>query len=46
MLLFEKTDTCHNNSENSLTTKVNTHTACGHPSFTQCLCDSNRNEYN
>ena len=28
--LLEKIDTCHNNPENSSTTKVNKHTACSY----------------
>ena len=45
MPLLGKTDTCHNNPEKSSSTKVNTHTGCGHPLFTQCSFDSNRNKH-
>ena len=43
--LLERTDTCHNNQENTLITKINKHTTCGYSLFTQCSFDSNRNKH-
>ena len=43
--LLEKTDTCHNNPEKSLTTKVTKHTACGYSLFTHFPFDNDKNKH-
>ena len=43
--LLEKIDTCHNNLENSSTTKLHKHTASGYSLFTHCSFDATKNEY-
>ena len=39
---LEKMNTCHNNSKNSWTTKINTHTHSGYPLFTNYSCDATK----
>ena len=41
--LLEKMSTCHNNPENSSTTKVNEHTPSGYSLFAQCSFDTTKN---
>ena len=43
--LLEKIPTCHNNPEESYTTKVIKYTACGYSLFTQSSFDSNKNKH-
>ena len=42
--LLEKINTCHNNPEESSTTKINKHTPSGYPLFTQCSFDTTKNK--
>ena len=42
--LLEKMNTCHNNSEKSVTTKVNKITAFGCSVFTHCSFDKTKNK--
>ena len=41
--LLEKMKTCHNNPEQSSTTKINSHTASGYSFFTHCSFDKTKN---
>ena len=43
--LLEKRSTCHNNPENSSTTKINKHTPSGYSLFTHCLFDTTKNKF-
>ena len=38
--LLEKISACHNNTNESLTTKINKHTPSGYSSFTHCSFDN------
>ena len=40
--LLEKTSTCHDNPEKSLTTKINKHIASGYSLFTRCSFDATK----
>ena len=42
--LLEKMNTCHNNPENSSTTKINKHTTSGYSLFTHCSFDTTKNK--
>ena len=42
--LLEKIDTCHNNPENSSTTKLNKHTASVYSLFTHCSFGVTKNK--
>ena len=42
--LLEKMNTCHNNPENSSTTKINKHTSSGYSLFTHCSFDATKNK--
>ena len=42
--LLEKMNTCHNNPEKSLTTKINKHTPSGYSLFTHCSFDAAKNK--
>ena len=42
--LLEKMNTCHNNPEKSLTTKINKHTPSGYSLFTRCSFDTTKNK--
>ena len=42
--LFEKINMCHSNPENSSTTKINFHTACGYSLFMHCTFDATKNK--
>ena len=44
--LLNKIDTCHNNPENSSTTKINKHNASGYSLFTHCSFDVSKNKHN
>ena len=41
--LLEKMNTCYNNPEKSITTKINEHTASGYSLFTHCSFDTTKN---
>ena len=41
--LLEKMNTCHNNPEKLLTTKINKHTPSGYSLFTHCSFDTAKN---
>ena len=41
--LLEKMNTCHNNPEQSSTTRINKHTPSGYSLFTQCSFDTIKN---
>ena len=43
--LLEKMNTCHNNPEKSLTTKINKHTQSGYLLFTHCSFDTTKNKF-
>ena len=40
--LLEEINTCHNNPEKSLTTKINKHTPSGYSLFTHCSFDTTK----
>ena len=42
--LLEKMNTCHNNPENSSTTKINKHTPFAYSLFTHCSFDTAKNK--
>ena len=42
--LLEKIYMCHGNPKNSLTTKINLHTAWGYSLFTHCTFDKTKNK--
>ena len=42
--LLEKTNTRHNNPENSSTTEINKHTPSGYSLFPHCLFDTTKNK--
>ena len=42
--LLENMSTCQNNSKNSSTTKINTHTVSGYSLFTHCSFDATKNK--
>ena len=42
--LIEKMSICHNNPENSSTTKINKHTPSGYSLFTCCSFDTTKNK--
>ena len=45
ILYLKKIDTCHNNSENLLTIKINKHTTSGYLLFTYCSFDTTENKH-
>ena len=42
--LLEKMNSCHNNTENSSTTKINKHTPSGYSLFTHCSFDTTKDK--
>ena len=42
--LLQKMNTCHNNPEESSTTKINKHTPSGYSLFTHCSFDTGKNK--